>query len=76
MDLEGEDQLVNRPSDLFSGEGSFSQWIQHFESVAAVNHWYDEEKLKWLHVRVTGKAHVALTRVKNNSYPQVKETLR
>jgi len=42
--------------DLFCGEGSFSQCIQHFESIAVINVWDDEEKLKWLHVQLHGKA--------------------
>ena len=29
----------------FSGESSWSDWLDHFESVAAVNKWKDEEKL-------------------------------
>ena len=32
----------------------------HFESVAAVNEWNDTDKLKWLRVRVTGRAQKAL----------------
>ena len=69
MDLACEThkgQLVNRPLiylDLFSGEGSFSQWIKHFKSAAAINRWDDETKLKWLHAG------------KRKSYPQVIESL-
>ena len=58
-----EDQLAKRPlvyPDMFSDESSFSQWIQHFKGVAAINVWHDQTKLKWLHMRLTGKVHVAL----------------
>ena len=44
-----EGQLMSRPyiyPDLFSGEGSFSQWIKHFESAAAINHWDDETEVE------------------------------
>ena len=36
------------------------EWVTHFESVAIVNKWEkDEDKLKWLRVRLTGKAQTA-----------------
>jgi len=47
-----------------------------FESVAVVNGWDDITKLRWMHVRVTGKALVALTRAKAESYKRVKEALQ
>ena len=48
--------------EVFTGERDFSHWIRHFESVAVVNGWEENfVKLQWLHVHVTGKAHVALT---------------
>ena len=55
--------------EVFSREGDFSDWIRHFESVAVVNEWEEDSvKLQWLHVRVTGKAHVALMRVNHETY--------
>ena len=38
-------------------------WAEHFESVAAVNEWQDEEKLLWLRVRLVGRAVTAYKRV-------------
>ena len=32
----------------FSGKGSFTEWLQHFEGVAAINKWDDTSKLLWL----------------------------
>ena len=58
-----EDQLAKRPliyPDMFSGEGSFSQWIQHFKRVGAINMWDEQTKLRWLLVHLTGKAYMAL----------------
>ena len=49
-------------------EGSFCDWNQHFECVAGINGWNDVEKLQWMHVRLTGKAHVALTRGNHDYY--------
>ena len=43
----------------FSGEASsnWDEWFVHFENCAAVNSWEsNEEKLKWICVRLTGKA--------------------
>ena len=65
-----ENQQVPGPSrtwplvlpEIFDGDGSFTYWICHFESVSAVNGWSDQDKLFWIRVRLTGKAHVAYTR--------------
>ena len=40
----------------FTGEGSWDQWIAHFENVAAVNAWDDAAKLLWLRARLTKRA--------------------
>ena len=34
----------------FKGTGSFSEWIEHFEAVAAINKGDDDGKLLWLRV--------------------------
>ena len=49
--------------ESFNGEGDWSDWIEHFESVAAVNRWTEEEKLLWLRVRLVGRAATAFKRV-------------
>ena len=57
-------QPRNRPlvlPEVYSGEGDFDDWISHFENVSAVNGWTDSDKLLWIRVRLTGKAHVAYT---------------
>ena len=83
MTEEGEGPAP-RPSlplvlpEVFSGEGNFDDWVSHFESVAAVNKWTDEDKILWLRVRLTGKAHVAYTRLGNEvqqSYSRSKPEL-
>ena len=45
----------------FTGEGSTSweDWINHFESAAAVNKWEDADKLLWLRARMTSRAQKA-----------------
>ena len=53
-------------------------WISHFEIVSAAKKWSDEEKLLWLCVKLTGKAHVAyvcLSHVIQPSYLLLKEAL-
>ena len=42
--------------EVYSGEGSILDWIDHFEGVAAVNEWQDKQKLLWLRARLTGRA--------------------
>ena len=65
--------------DTFTGDDNFDHWISHFESVSAVNQWTDADKLLWLRVRLTGKAHVALDQLPHEiqqSYSNVKKALR
>ena len=81
-DARGDGNVSRRPlvlPEVFSGEGNFDDWVSHFESVAAVNNWTDEEKVLWLRVRLTGKAHVAYTRLAHEtqaSYINAKAALR
>ena len=43
-------QPVELP-EVYKGDNSWMDWAEHFESVAAINGWQDEEKLLWLRVR-------------------------
>ena len=43
----------------FSGEQSWEDRIDQFESIAAINGWSDEQKLVWLKVCLTGRALLA-----------------
>eukprot|EP00731_Ephydatia_muelleri_P007461 Em0003g1709a len=56
----------------YGGEaGGWAEWVDHFENVATVNKWATgEEKLKWLKVRLTGKAQTAFKKLPQD----VKET--
>lgn len=73
--------MANRPlvlPETYSGEGEFSEWIVHFENVAAVNGWSEEAKLVWLKVRLTGRAQTAyqhLPRDARTSYEESKKAL-
>ena len=49
--------------DTFGGETSWEYWKLHFEDVAAVNEWTDEQKLKWLCVHLTRHAQKAFHRL-------------
>ena len=62
--------------ELFTGDKDFTEWIQHFRSMAVVNGWDDITRLQWMHVHVTGKANVALIPTKTESYKWAKEALQ
>jgi len=53
--------------EVFSGDGSFEEWTDYFESVAAVNRWDDSEKVLWLRMALTGKACVAYKRLSHET---------
>ena len=63
---QGANPPTMRPVVLpepYNGESSWTDWYEHFESVAAVNRWKDGEKLLWLRVRLVGRAATAFKRV-------------
>lgn len=65
--------------EIFSGESNWTDWVDHFETVATVNGWDDATKLTWLPVRLTGKAQVAWKRLAADAkedYDTAKESLR
>ena len=65
--------------EKFNGTGNFDEWISHFEGIAAINKWTEDDKSLWLKVRLTDKAHVALTRLPNDahgSYASLKAALK
>ena len=51
--------------ELFTGEGSqsWSDWLDHFDSVAVVNGWSADDKKKWVRARLTGRAATAMRRL-------------
>ena len=58
--------------DAYTGEGSWDDWLDHFESVAEVNKWDNAAKLLWIRVRMTGRAQTAfkqLSEETRSEYP-------
>ena len=51
--------------EVFTGDGkqSWSDWIDHFDSVADVNEWDADAKKKWIRARLTGRAATAFRRL-------------
>ena len=45
--------------DTYDATKSWDDWISHFENVADVNEWNDAMKLKWIKVRLIGRAQKA-----------------
>ena len=65
--------------DAYTGEGSWDDWLDHFESVAEVNKWDNAAKLLWLRVRMTGRAQTAfkqLSEETRSEYPACIKGLR
>ena len=55
--------MAARPAVLpetFSGEGSFTDWVDHFKIVAEVSAWDNAAKALWLRVRLVGRAQNAI----------------
>ena len=73
---------ISRPlitPEPFSGAGAFSEWIEHFEAVAAINRWDDEAKLLWLRVRLVGGAQITYAHLPaeaKESYSELKRALK
>ena len=73
--------MVTRPvilPETFSGTGSWEQWVYHFENVAAVNAWTEQNKLLWLKIRLTGRAQTAFQRLSpeaRGNYTEAKKGL-
>ena len=51
--------------EIFTGDGrqSWSDWVDHFDSVADVNEWDGAAKKKWIRARLTGRAATAFKRL-------------
>ena len=62
----------------FTGIGSFQDWVDHFEGVAA-NDWNEDAKLLWMRVRLVGRAQTAYGRLPDTakaSYTALKKALK
>ena len=62
--------------DQYNGEGSWDEWVDHFQSIAALNEWEDAKKLLWLKVRLTGKAKISYNRLSEETKESLEETLK
>lgn len=65
--------------ELYTGEKSWDEWVDHFESVADVCGWNAEKKLKWLRVRLSGRAGTTFARLPEatrSNYERAKEALK
>ena len=66
-------------SELYTGERSWEEWIDHFESAPDVCGWKAAKKLKWLRVRLRGRAGMTFGRLPEattKDYKGAKEALK
>ncbi len=71
--------MAARPSivpDAFDGDGCWEQWSFHFTNASAVNEWDDAAKLKWLKVRLTGKAQTAFQRLPADTQERYSDAMK
>ena len=74
--------MASRPAvipEAFTGEGEWTQWIYHFENIAAVNEWNDAKKLLWLKARLTGRAQLAFQHASTEiqeDYDRLKQAMK
>ena len=77
----GDEERPRRPlllPESYSGESNFDIWIVHFENMASINEWDDAAKLKWLSVRMSGRAQTAFLifpEAARRSYADAKQAL-
>ena len=71
--------LSTRPvvlPETYCGTANWDEWESQFENVAAVNGWSEEDKLKWLKVRLSGRAQTAFRRLPAASRANFSEALK
>ena len=61
--------------DTYSGQSEWEHWKQHFENVAVVNGWDDDNKLKWMKVRLVGRAQTAFQRLPEATRASFKDSM-
>ena len=62
--------------ESFSGEGSWTDWNDHFSNVAIINGWGDDEKLLWLRVKLIGRAQAAYKRLSEETRVSYGESVK
>ena len=73
--------MATRPlvtPEVYSGEGPFDAWTDHFENVSTLNGWDDKQQAQWLAVRLVGRAQLAFKNLSPDakaSYKIAKEAL-
>lgn len=59
--------------EVYNGDKSWDEWVDHFDSVATLCEWDEASKLKWLRVRLTGRAVTAFKRLPDATRNDFKE---
>ena len=65
--------------ETFTGEANWDEWAVHFDHCADINGWDDAAKLRFLRVRLTGRARSVFQRLpedKKDTFDHAKSALR
>ena len=61
--------------EIYTGEKSWDEWIDNFDSVANVCKWDDESKLKLLRVQLTGRTRIVFRRLPEVTHNNFQDTI-
>ena len=62
--------------EYFSGEESYKDWLDQFESIAEINHWNSEQKLMWLKVCLAWRALMAYKKFPTTALGSYKNAIK
>ena len=70
---------MNKPPvfpELYTGEKSWDEWYDHFDSIATVCEWDDATKLSWLRVRLSGRAATTFRRLPEETWVNFMQVMK
>ena len=62
--------------ELYTGEKSWDEWHDHFDSIATVCEWDDAAKLSWLRVQLSLRAATTLRRLPEETRVNFRQVIK